>query len=61
MLVTEQLLTVEQVAERLQVPRTWVYKHLKEIPYIKLGKYLRFEPSELESLLRVLRKGPRKS
>ena len=56
--MSEQLLTVEQVAERLQVPRSWVYKHLKEIPYIKLGKYVRFEQSDLDSLLQVLRKRP---
>ena len=60
-LVNEKLLTVGEVAERLQVPRTWVYKHLDKIPYIKLGKYLRFEPSELDSLLRVLRRRPRES
>jgi len=56
--VSEQLWTVEQLAERLQVPRSWVYKHLKEIPHIKLGKYVRFEPSALDSLLQVLRKRP---
>jgi excisionase family DNA binding protein len=61
MAVNERLLTVEEVAERLQVPRTWVYKHLDKIPYIKLGKYLRFEPSQLDSLLHVLRRSPRES
>jgi excisionase family DNA binding protein len=57
-LVNEQLLTVEQVAELLQVPRSWVYKHLHEIPYIKLGKYVRFEASDVDSLLQALRKRP---
>jgi len=56
--VSEQLWTVQQLAERLQVPRSWVYKHLKEIPHIKLGKYVRFEPSALDSLLQSLRKRP---
>ena len=56
--MNEQLWTVEQLAERLQVPRSWVYKHLKKIPYIKLGKYVRFEPSDVDSLLQVLRKRP---
>jgi excisionase family DNA binding protein len=60
-LVHERLLTVGEVAERLQVPRTWVYRHLATIPHVKLGKYVRIEPSELESLLRVLRRRPRES
>jgi excisionase family DNA binding protein len=57
-LVSERLLTVEEVAQRLQVPRSWVYKHLKEIPYIKLGKYVRFEASDVAALLQGLRKRP---
>lgn len=59
MLVNEKLLTVGEVAERLQVPRTWIYKHLHKIPHIKLGKYLRFEPSQVDAMLHVLRKRPR--
>ncbi len=57
----EKLLTVGEVADRLQVPRTWVYKHLDKIPHIKLGKYLRFESSQLDTMLQILRKKPRES
>jgi len=59
MLASERLLTVGEVAEQLQVPRTWVYKHLNRLPYIKLGKYLRFEPSQLDAMLDMLRRRPR--
>ena len=49
MAVMERLLTVEQVAERLQVkPRTiyqWV--HDGYIPVIKLGALVRFSPASL--------------
>jgi hypothetical protein len=47
----EDLLTPEQLAERLQVPKSWVFEQTRErakvrnkhpLPYIRLGKYLRF-------------------
>lgn len=47
----EELLTVDEVAALLKVPRSWVYEHTRlrgtprseRLPYIKLGKYLRFD------------------
>jgi hypothetical protein len=45
------LLTPEQLAERLQVPKSWVFEQTRErakvrnkspLPCIRLGKYLRF-------------------
>ena len=53
-----RLLTVEEVAELLQVPKSWVYERtrrraLQQLPHLKLGKYLRFEESAvLEYLAR---------
>lgn len=42
--MSETLLTVEQIAERLQVSESWVYKkcRAKIIPCIKIGKLTRF-------------------
>ena len=45
-------LTVEEVAELLQVPVTWVYARTRKraanrIPGYRLGKYWRFEESEV--------------
>jgi excisionase family DNA binding protein len=47
-----ELLTVEQVAELLQVPRSWVYgrmrkRSLERLPAYRLGKYWRFDRSEV--------------
>jgi hypothetical protein len=47
-----ELLTPEQLAERLQVKRSWVYvqtryradvRNADPLPFIKLGLYLRFD------------------
>ena len=42
-------LTLDQLCSLLQVPRTWVYRQTREraIPFIKLGKYLRFNRSQV--------------
>ena len=41
------LLTVEQIAESIQVHKSWIYAHTRktapdQIPHLKAGKYLRF-------------------
>ena len=51
-----RLLTVEEVAELLQVPRSWVYERtrrrgLERLPHLKLGKYLRFEEGAVREFL----------
>lgn len=52
----EELLTVEEVAEFLKVPTSWVYGHTRhrgrdQIPHIKVGKYLRFHVSAVREWL----------
>src|ERR1700757_1420946 len=37
-----KLLTPAQLANRLQVPTGWVYRHARELGVYRLGKYLRF-------------------
>lgn len=44
----QQLLTADDVAELLQVPRSWVYERTRSrgsqwLPHVRLGKYVRFE------------------
>jgi excisionase family DNA binding protein len=53
------LWTVDDVAKRLAVPRTWIYKAAArgELPSIKLGKYLRFEPEQIEAWLAAQQRG----
>src|SRR6266571_1382087 len=48
-----QLLTVSQVARRLDVTCNWVYTHADRLGVYRLGKYLRFSwPRLLERLQR---------
>jgi excisionase family DNA binding protein len=49
----EDLLTLDELCEFLKVGRAWVYRQTREgnIPFIKLGKYLRFERTKLKRWL----------
>lgn len=58
----DRLLTVEEVSELLQVPRSWVYartrkRGMDKLPHIKLGKYLRFEECTVREFLERLKVG----
>ena len=49
---TCELMTVQQVAELLQVPVSWVYgrlrkRSLERLPGYRLGKYWRFDKEEV--------------
>lgn len=46
--MTEKLLSVDQLADRLNVPKSWIYARTREsgpetIPRVKLGRYVRFD------------------
>jgi excisionase family DNA binding protein len=55
-----ELLTVEEVAALLKVSRSWVYEHTRSrgtaraerLPYIKIGKYKRFDPLAVREFIR---------
>lgn len=58
--VQPHVLTPQQVAERLQLPLTWVYENTRSragvrcpdpIPHLKLGRYLRFRWADVEEWL----------
>jgi excisionase family DNA binding protein len=56
-----RLLTVGEVAVVLNVPRKWVYRRVglkppQGIPYLKVGKYLRFRESDLREYVERLRR-----
>lgn len=38
----EEILTVEQIADRLQLKASWVYAHADQLGAYRAGKYLRF-------------------
>jgi excisionase family DNA binding protein len=46
------LLTVQETAQFLKVSVSWVYEHVRpdaedRLPFVKLGKYLRFDRRDL--------------
>lgn len=52
-----ELLTPAELAERLQVPASWVYQHTKPsaqrpIPVLRVGRLLRFSWTDVEHWLR---------
>jgi excisionase family DNA binding protein len=57
-----ELMTVQQVAELLQVPVSWVYgplrkRSLEGLPGYRLGKYWRFDKEEVLAWLAQRREG----
>ena len=54
-----ELLTVDDVAALLKVSPSWVYEHTRargtvraeRLPYIKIGKYKRFDPRSVREFL----------
>jgi excisionase family DNA binding protein len=48
-----KLLTMGQVAERLNVSRGWLYKKIQAgiIPHFKIGGMVRFDPKDLDEWL----------
>ncbi len=51
------LIDVQQLAQILQVPRSWVYQRTRlgpgAIPHVKLGKYVRFNAQEVIAFFRA--------
>jgi hypothetical protein len=41
-IVGDRLLTVDEIAVRLHLKRSWVYTHADDLGAYRLGKYLRF-------------------
>jgi excisionase family DNA binding protein len=57
-LPAERLLSVREVAEMLNVREWWVYikTETRDLPFVKLGRYLRFRPSDIEAYLEAQRR-----
>ena len=61
---TGRLLTVEELAERLNLPASWIYAHTRKrsgdpIPGFRLGKYWRFRESDVLDWLERQKVGAR--
>ena len=52
----EKLLTVQEVAYRLNVPVTWIYQRTRlgqrALPHVRVGKYIRFDINEVMAFLK---------
>jgi len=53
----QKLLTVDELAETLKVPRSWIYTRTRQtgpdsIPRVRVGRYLRFYEGEVMEWLR---------
>ena len=55
-----ELLTADEVAERLKVPRSWVYRAAREggLPSVRCGRYRRFDDSDVESWIAQQKNAP---
>lgn len=53
---SEKLLTVQEVASRLNVPVTWIYQRTRlgqrALPHVRVGKYIRFDINEVMAFLK---------
>jgi excisionase family DNA binding protein len=57
--MAHSLLTAGQVAERLGVPKTWVYEQSRKgrIPTVTLGRYRRYRVETIERWVQQLESG----
>ena len=48
--VVDQYLTIEEVSMMFKLPLSWLYERTRkgEIPYVRFGKYIRFDRAKLE-------------
>lgn len=58
--VNSQLVTAEEAAALLSVPKTWVLAEARadRIPHVRLGRYVRFEPAQVQAWWEARRRGP---
>jgi excisionase family DNA binding protein len=58
----DELLTIDELAGLLKVPKSWIYAHTRprskiRLPHVKLGKYLRFSEQDVRAFLQRLNRG----
>ena len=58
--MSDQLLTADQVAALLSVPKSWVYTETRagRLPHVKLGRYYRYARASIEAFVAGLEQGP---
>lgn len=63
-MLADELLTVQDAARFLNVTVSWIYEHSREdaedrLPFLKLGKYLRFDRTDLREFVDAKRRAAR--
>lgn len=56
----DPLLTAEEVAQLMQVTRSWVYAETRRnaMPHLRLGRYVRYRRSTIEAWMVSIERGP---
>lgn len=62
--IGDELLTVNDAARFLRVTASWVYEHTRDdaedrLPFVKLGKYVRFDRTDLREYIDAKRQASR--
>ena len=62
--VGDELLTVNDAARFLRVTVSWVYEHTRDdaedrLPFVKIGKYVRFDRTDLREFINAKRQAAR--
>lgn len=57
----DPLLTADEVADLMRVTRAWVYAQTRRdaLPHLRLGRYVRYRRSAIETWMRQVERGPR--
>jgi len=59
--VSSRLLDARMAGELLGVPPSWLLAQARKnaVPYVKLGKYVRFDEADLRAWIETVKRGPR--
>jgi excisionase family DNA binding protein len=62
--IGEELMTVNDAARFLRVTVSWVYEHTRDdaedrLPFVKIGKYVRFDRTDLREFIDAKRQAAR--
>jgi excisionase family DNA binding protein len=65
-IVGDELLTVHDAARFLNVSVSWIYEHTRDdaqdrLPFVKLGKYVRFDRTDLRDYVNAKRHAARRA
>lgn len=57
----ERLISPKELAEKTGLPISWIYAKTESnaLPHLKLGRYVRFVPSEVSRWFEAQHRGPR--